>query len=61
MKSCLFVGVDTHKNSHTAAVLDGYFDVSATINGKGKNPVSRAYFLKKISEGKTKKRPLPVW
>lgn len=31
MKSCLFVGVDTHKDSHTAAVLDGYFDVLATI------------------------------
>jgi len=31
MKPCLFVGVDTHKNSHTAAVLDGYFDVLTTI------------------------------
>jgi transposase len=27
----LFVGVDTHKNSHTAAVLSGYFDTEATI------------------------------
>jgi transposase len=25
------VGVDTHKNSHTAAVLDGYFDIVSTI------------------------------
>jgi transposase len=32
MKPCLFVGVDTHKNSHTAAVLDGYFEVLATID-----------------------------
>jgi len=31
MKPCLFVGVDTHKNSHTAAVLNGYFDVLTTI------------------------------
>jgi transposase len=31
MNSCLFVGVDTHKNSHTAAVLDGYFDIVSTI------------------------------
>jgi hypothetical protein len=29
MKTCLFVGVDTHKYSHTAAVLDGYFEVVA--------------------------------
>jgi len=32
MKPCLFVGVDIHKNSHTAAVLDGYFEVLATID-----------------------------
>ena len=32
MKTCLFVGVDTHKYSHTAAVLDGYFEVVATIS-----------------------------
>ena len=32
MKSCLFVGIDTHKYSHTAAVLDGYFEVVATIS-----------------------------
>ena len=31
MNSCLFVGVDTHKDSHTAAVLDGYFDVASTV------------------------------
>ncbi len=32
MKSYLFVGIDTHKDSHTAAVLDGYFEVVATIS-----------------------------
>ncbi|MHB8276895.1 MAG: hypothetical protein ACYDIA_04485 [Candidatus Humimicrobiaceae bacterium] len=32
MKPCLFVGVDTHKNSHSAAVLNGYFDVLTTID-----------------------------
>ncbi len=32
MKTYLFVGVDTHKYSHTAAVLDGYFEVVTTIS-----------------------------
>jgi len=31
MNSCLFVGVDTHKDSHTTAVLDRYFDVVSTV------------------------------
>lgn len=31
MKPCPFVGVNTHKNSHSATVLNGYFDVLATI------------------------------
>ena len=31
MKPCLFVGVDTHKNSHSAAVLDSYFGILATL------------------------------
>ena len=31
MHDHLFVGVDTHKNSHTAAVLSNYFDTEATI------------------------------
>ena len=31
MQSFLFVGVDTHKNSHTAAVFSNYFDSLATI------------------------------
>jgi len=31
METCLFVGIDTHKDSHTAAVMDGYFNVVDTI------------------------------
>jgi len=31
MQSCLFVGVDTHKRTHTAAVFSGYFSLLATI------------------------------
>ncbi|GAJ19419.1 unnamed protein product, partial [marine sediment metagenome] len=31
MKTCLFVGVDTHKDSHTAAVVDSYFEIVAII------------------------------
>ena len=26
METCLFVGIDTHKDSHTAAVMDSYFN-----------------------------------
>ena len=54
MKSCLFVGIDTHKDSHTAAVLDGYFEVVATISFDN----DRAGFtrferdLKKLSYGR---------
>ena len=54
MKSCLFVGVDTHKDSHTAAVLDGYFEVVAIITFD----TDRAGFigferrLKKLSHGR---------
>lgn len=54
MKSCLFVGIDTHKDSHTAAVLDGYFEVVATISFDN----DRAGFarfdekLKKLSKGR---------
>ena len=54
MKSCLFVGVDTHKDSHTAAVLDGYFEVVATISF-GNNKAGFARFeekLKKLGRGK---------
>ena len=31
MKTCLFVGIDTHKDSHTAAVLDNYFNTACLI------------------------------
>jgi hypothetical protein len=31
MQSLLFVGVDTHKNSHTAEVFSNYFNLLATI------------------------------
>ena len=32
--------------------------ISGTRNGRDKNPISRAYYLKKISEGKTKKEAI---
>lgn len=32
--------------------------ISRTRDGKDKNPISRAYYLKKVSEGKTKKEAL---
>ncbi len=54
MKSCLFVGIDTHKNTHTAAILDDYFSVIDTITF----PNSYSGFdkfmgkLSKISEGR---------
>lgn len=31
MQSCLFVGVDTHKQSHTAAAFSSYFSLLTTI------------------------------
>jgi len=31
MKTCLFVGIDTHKDSHTAAVLDSYFNTAYIV------------------------------
>ena len=31
MKTCLFVGIDTHKDSHTAAIIDDYFNTSGII------------------------------
>lgn len=54
MKTCLFVGIDTHKYSHTAAVLDGYFEVVATAsfanNQEGFYHLSDK--LKKLSRGR---------
>ncbi len=54
METCLFVGVDTHKDSHTAAVLDGYFDVVSTITfDNGKEGFSRLErHLKRLSRGR---------
>jgi len=55
MQSCLFVGVDTHKKTHTAAVFSSYFDLLATItfindfNGFSKFLAK----LEKLSKGKT--------
>jgi len=55
MKSYLFVGVDTHKDSHTAAVLDDYFKIVATIsfdnNRSGFTRFERR--LKELSNGKS--------
>jgi len=31
MNTCLFVGIDTHKGSHTAAVIDSYFNTLCII------------------------------
>ena len=55
MKPCLFVGVDTHKNSHTAAVLNGYFDVLTTI-GFANNQEGFCHLtgkLKKLAGGRS--------
>jgi transposase len=53
METYLFVGVDTHKDSHTAAVLDGYFDVLATVTfANDKAGFARLECcLKKLSRG----------
>ena len=53
METYLFVGVDTHKDSHTAAVLDGYFDVLATVTfANDKAGFTRLECcLKKLSRG----------
>jgi len=54
MKSCLFVGIDTHKDSHTAAVLDGYFGVLATITFDNSSTGFTGFEgkLKKLSRGR---------
>lgn len=54
MESCLFVGVDTHKDSHTAAVLDGYFEVAATISFANSSTGFAGFEgkLKKLSRGR---------
>ena len=49
MKTCLFVGVDTHKDSHAAAVANGYFEVVATISFDNSTEVFNQLFGKLIS------------
>ena len=54
MRSRLFIGVDIHKDSHTAAVLDGYFEVVAVI-GFDNNKAGFARLeakLKKLCKGR---------
>ena len=55
MQSCLFVGIDTHKSSHTAAVLNSYFDTedSVTFNNSYQGFCVFLEKLKTISEGKS--------
>ncbi|MHB8276085.1 MAG: IS110 family RNA-guided transposase [Candidatus Humimicrobiaceae bacterium] len=54
MQSCLFVGVDTHKHSHTAAAFSSYFNLLATItfanSYQGFNKLLEQ--LEKLSNGK---------
>jgi transposase len=49
MQSLLFVGVDTHKNSHTAAVFSNYFDCLATITFAN-SPSGFSDFLTKLEK-----------
>jgi len=55
MHTQLFVGIDTHKNSHTAAVLDSYFSTLSTItfanSFNGFNELVEK--LEKMAKGKT--------
>lgn len=55
MQSCLFVGIDTHKSSHTAAVLSDYFDTEATITFDNSYQGFCVFLekLKTIAEGKS--------
>ena len=55
MQSYLFVGVDTHKNTHTAAVLDSYFDTVATITFANSYHGFNQFMekLEKLAKGKT--------
>jgi len=52
MRSCLFIGVDIHKDSHTAAVLDGYFEIVAVI-GFDNNKAGFARLEKKLKKLKS--------
>lgn len=47
-----------NKSLHSAIYFIALAHISRTRNGKDKNSISRAYYLKKISEGKTKKEAI---
>ncbi len=47
-----------NKSLRSAIYFIALSHISRTRDGMDKNPISRAYFLKKISEGKTKKEAL---
>ena len=55
MQSCLFVGVDTHKKTHTAAAFSSYFDLLATITFTNNFDGFSKFLakLEKLSKGKT--------
>ncbi len=55
MQPCLFVGVDTHKKTHTAAVLSSYFDLLDTITFANSFDGFSKFLekLERLSEGKT--------
>lgn len=55
MQSCLYVGVDTHKKTHTAAVFSSYFDLLATITFTNNFDGFSKFLakLEKLPKGKT--------
>ncbi len=55
MQSLLFVGVDTHKNSHTAAVFSNYFNLLATITFANSTSGFSDFLtkLEKLSDGRS--------
>ena len=55
MQSYLFVGVDTHKHSHTAAVFSSYFDLLTTITFANSYQGFNQFMekLEKLSKDKT--------
>ena len=55
MQSYLFVGVDTHKHSHTAAVFSSHFSLIATITFANSYEGFSKFLaeLEKVSENST--------
>lgn len=47
-----------NKSLRSAIYFVALSQISRTRDGKDKNPISRGYYLKKVSEGKTKKEAL---